>query len=198
MFLHSEQDSQSSTAGEKWEVRSVDWTDGTICWCNSVPQSAGTRRENKNTHTNMKRDRKTRDRREIINYEQQISASSYPTITSYRAQPKSLPPLSPSRPLSYSETLKVGSYRNTNKAPSRQESSRKNSIKSTRERFKDENVVVVRDNVRESQLAGAHNPSPDNLNPFHHDFNKVIDNPFLLSQAPIQAIRCCAWMYLIL
>lgn len=130
----------------------------------------------------MKRDRKTRDRREIINYEQQISASSYPTITSYRAQPKSLPPLSPSRPLSYSETLKVGSYRNTNKAPSRQESSRKNSIKSTRERFKDENVVVVRDNVRESQLAGAHNPSPDNLNPFHHDFNKVIDNPFLLSQ----------------
>ena len=55
-------------------------------------------------------------------------------------------------------------------------------MKSTRERFKDDNVVVVRDNALESDLVYNENPSPDNLNPFHHDFNKVIENPFLKSQ----------------
>ena len=120
----------------------------------------------------------------------------YPTISTYRTEPKQLPVLAQARPLSYSETLKAGSsnYRNKKKSASRREDvpktglhstdiSRKNSIKSTRERFRDENVVVVRDNVRTvRESEGSSNPSPDNLNPFHHDFNKVIQNPFLKSQ----------------
>ena len=42
--------------------------------------------------------------------------------------------------------------------------------------------------VRESEGGSSqssnnsNNPSPDNLNPFHHDFKKVIENPFLKSQ----------------
>ena len=128
-----------------------------------------------------KNNRRTMSRREIVSYDQQIS--SYPTITSYRTQPKPLPSLSHPRPLTYSETLKGSSYRrNTKKELLRQDISRKSSIKSTRERFKDDNVVVVRDNALESDLVNADNASPDNLNPFHHDFNKVIENPFMKSQ----------------
>ena len=154
--------------------------------------------------SHMKRKRRTQSRREIIRGGGGGGGDEpviYPTISTYRTQPKQLPPLAQARPLSYSETLKAGSsnYRNKKKSGSRREDvpktglhstdiSRKNSIKSTRERFRDENVVVVRDNVRavrESEGVSSNhsnNPSPDNLNPFHHDFNKVIDNPFLLSQ----------------
>ena len=42
--------------------------------------------------------------------------------------------------------------------------------------------VVVRDNVRSVRESEGVSSSPDNLNPFHHDFNKVIENPFLKSQ----------------
>ena len=118
----------------------------------------------------------------------------YPTISTYRTQPKQLPALALARPLSYSETLKAGSSysRDKKKSASRREDvprtgllssdiSRKNSIKSTRERFRDENVVVVRDNVRAVRESEGVS-SPENLNPFHHDFNKVIENPFLKSQ----------------
>ena len=144
----------------------------------------------------MKRKRRTPSRREIIR-EGGAEPAIYPTISTYRTQPKQLPPLAQARPLSYSETLKVGRYNGNKKKPvsGREDTprngllstdiSRKNSIKSTRERFRDENVVVVRDNVRavrESEAVSSNNSTPDNLNPFHHDFNKVIENPFLKSQ----------------
>ena len=154
----------------------------------------------------MRRKRRTQSRREILEGGRGRGGGGgggseravYPTISTYRSQPKHLPPLAQARPLSYSETLKVG---NKKKPVSKREEeeaakngllstdiSRKNSIKSTRERFRDENVVVVRDNVRpvrESEGVSSYNssnPTPDNLNPFHHDFNKVIENPFLKSR----------------
>ena len=46
----------------------------------------------------------------------------------------------------------------------------------TVESYKDDNTVVIRDNVVQS---GSDSINANNLNPFHNEFNKVIENPFL-------------------
>ena len=110
-----------------------------------------------------------------------------------RSEPKPLPLISSN--LSYSaylryQDLNTGSIskkkhtkqsnsndnRNRNK---RAHNKRPITPRETIESYKDDNIVVIRDNVVKS---GSDSMNANNLNPFHNEFNKVIENPFLKAQ----------------
>ena len=114
-------------------------------------------------------------RRDSINRpNKNVDAISKP---SKRNIPKPLP--NPSH-FSYSTYLK---YDDIDTDPVSKNSRKSKSIRSVTpkgtisENYKDDDIVVVQDNVVESI-----NPNANNLNPFHNDFNKVIQNPFLKVQ----------------
>ena len=102
--------------------------------------------------------------------------------TSRRTEPKPLPMLTSN--LSYSAYLR---YQDVNtkdipKTSTKKRQSERNSRlqRKESERYKDENVVVVNDNVVKHSTDVTKNRN--NLNPFHHEFNKVIENPFNRAQ----------------
>ena len=99
-----------------------------------------------------------------------------------RTEPKPLPLLTSN--LSYSAYLRYQDV-GTKDIP-KTSTKKRQPVKNSRlqrkesERYKDENVVVVNDTVVRNSADDA--KSKNNLNPFHHDFNKVIENPFIRAQ----------------
>ena len=96
-----------------------------------------------------------------------------------RTEPKPLPLITSN--LSYSAYLR---YQDVNAKHTPEPTSRRKQNdkipklqRKESERYKDDNTVVVNDNAVKSDGKSA-----NNLNPFHHDFNKVIENPFLKAQ----------------
>ena len=112
-----------------------------------------------------------------------VSSESPVRTPSRRTEPKPLPLLTSN--LSYSAYLRYQDV-NTKDIPKtstkkRQQARNSRLQRKESERYKDENVVVVNDNAVKHS-ADDTKKNKNNLNPFHHDFNKVIENPFIRAQ----------------
>ena len=129
----------------------------------------------------MRNGRRSDSRRDLLSTEvaKETNTSKKKRGPNKRTEPKPLPLITSN--LSYSAYLR---YQDVNaKHTPEQTSRRKQNDKIPKlqrkesERYKDDNTVVVNDNAVKSDGKSA-----NNLNPFHHDFNKVIENPFLKAQ----------------
>ena len=135
----------------------------------------------------MRDSKRSNSRRDLIKPEQK----NYAQNPINRSEPKPLPMISSN--LSYSaylryQDLNTGAISkkkhtkyNNNNNNRIQMTQNKRSItpRETIESYKDDNIVVIRDNVVQS---GSDSMNANNLNPFHNEFNKVIENPFLKAQ----------------
>lgn len=119
-----------------------------------------------------------------------VSPSNHEQIVSKRTVPKSLPPML-SSDLHYSAYLRYQSLNtNTDNTKSDREDKRRakrsKSLQSRSksrgsERCREDNVVVIQDSlVKQNDLDPK--KAAINHNPFHTDFNKIIENPFLKIQ----------------
>ena len=134
----------------------------------------------------MREGRRSNSRRKLVASESLRENDHQPVRTpSRRTEPKPLPLLTSN--LSYSAYLRyqdVGTKDIPKTSTKRRPPGRNSRLqRKESERYKDENVVVVSDNVvKHSGDENKRHKSANNLNPFHHDFNKVIENPFLRAQ----------------
>ena len=132
----------------------------------------------------MREGRRSNSKRKLVASESLRDCQPVRT-PSRRTEPKPLPLLTSN--LSYSAYLRyqdVGTKDIPKTSTKRRPPGRNSRLqRKESERYKDENVVVVNDNVvKHSGDENKRHKSANNLNPFHHDFNKVIENPFLRAQ----------------
>ena len=133
----------------------------------------------------MREGGRSNSRRKLVSSESLREDFNSPVRTpSRRTEPKPLPLLTSN--LSYSAYLRYQDV-NTKDIP-KTSTKKRQQVRNSRlqrkesERYKDENVVVVNDNAVKHSADADTKRNKNNLNPFHHDFNKVIENPFIRAQ----------------